>query len=353
MSKTFIIAEAGANHDRNEFQALRLIDEAVRAGADAVKFQTYSSDTLYSKYTPDFAGYSNIPKLIKDIELPRSWQKTLKSYCDDKGIEFMSTPFDERAVDELYKLGVKRFKISGFECTDPRFVKYVASTGLPLIISLGIGTDFETLFQIQRWILDVDDVEDVHLGTHDFSNNPDITYLHCNNAYPTPFKDINLGTMLDMKNYVKNHKWFVNTKIGLSDHTEGILVPPIAVAMGAKVVEKHYTVDRNLPGPDHSFAIEPDELKQMVENIRIAENVSDRKSNRYTESETGFSMARRSLVVCSDVKSGDILTEDNVTTKRPLLEDSIPAIEYYNMLGKTINVNLKNDEIIKWGMIND
>jgi len=352
-NKCFIVAEAGANHDRNESQAFRLIDEAVRAGTDAVKFQTYSSDTLYSKYTPDFAGYSNIPKLIKDIELPRSWQKTLKSYCDDNGIEFMSTPFDERAVDELYKLGVKRFKISGFECTDPRFVKYVASTGLPLIISLGIGTTLDTLFQIQRWILDVDDVEDVHLGTYDFSNNPDITYLHCNNAYPTPFKDINLGTMLDMKNYVKNHKWFVNTKIGLSDHTEGILVPPIAVAMGAKVVEKHYTVDRNLPGPDHSFAIEPDELKQMVENIRIAENVSDRKSNRYTESETGFSMARRSLVVCSDVKSGDILTEDNVTTKRPLLEDSIPAIEYYNMLGKTINVNLKNDEIIKWGMIND
>ena len=353
MNKTFIIAEAGANHDRNEFQAFRLIDEAVRAGADAVKFQTYSADTLYSKYTPDFAGYTNIPKLIKDIELPRNWQKTLKSYCDDNGIEFMSTPFDERAVDELYDLGVKRFKIAGFECTDPRFVKYVASTGLPLIISLGIGTSLDTLFQIQRWILDVDDIEDVHLGTHDFSNNPDITYLHCNNAYPTPFNDINLGTMLDMKNYVKNHKWFVNTQVGLSDHTEGILVPPIAVAMGAKVVEKHYTIDRNLPGPDHPFAIEPDELKQMVENIRIAENVSNKKSTEYTESEEGFSMARRSVIVKGDVKNGDVITKENITTKRPLLEDSIPASDYYNILGKTFTDNLSNDVILKWDNINE
>ena len=153
MSKTFIVAEAGANHDRKISQAFDLIDVAVDARADAVKFQTYSSDTLYSKYTPDFAGYSNIPKLIKDIELPRNWQKTLKSYCDDVGIEFMSTPFDEKAVDELYELGVKRFKISGFESTDPRFIKYVASTGLPLIISLGIGTTLDKLFKIQRWTM--------------------------------------------------------------------------------------------------------------------------------------------------------------------------------------------------------
>jgi sialic acid synthase SpsE len=352
MSKTFVIAEAGANHDRNESQAFRLVDEAVNAGADAVKFQTYSSDTLYSKYTPDFAGYKNIPKLIKDLELPRSWQKTLKSYCDDNGIEFMSTPFDERAVDELYKLGVKRFKISGFECTDPRFVKYVASTKLPLVISLGIGTNLDTLFQIQRWILDVDDVEDVHLGTHDFSNNPNITYLHCNNAYPTPFKDINLGTMSQIKNYMKTHKWFVNSEVGLSDHTEGILTPPIAVAMGAKVIEKHYTIDRTLSGPDHPFAIEPNELKDMVKNIRLVETMLDTKDTEYTESEQGFSMARRSVVTKVDLKVGDVLAEDNITTKRPLLKDSIPAIDYYDVIGKSVNVNIKKDDIIKRGNIN-
>ena len=352
MNKTFIIAEAGANHDRNKSQAFRLIDEAVNAGADAVKFQTYSADTLYSKYTPNFAGYKDIPKLIKDLELPRDWQKDLKLYCDDNGIEFMSTPFDEKAVDELHSLGVKRLKIAGFECTDPRLVKYIASTGLPLIISLGIGTNLDTLFQIQRWILDVDDVEEVHLGTYDFSNNPHITYLHCNNAYPTPFKDINLRTMEQIKNYIETHRWFVNSEIGLSDHTEGILTPPVAVAMGAKVIEKHYTIDRTLSGPDHPFAIEPNELKDMVKNIRLVETMLNTKDTEYTESEQGFSMARRSVVTKVDLKVGDILTEDNITTKRPLLEDSIPAIDYYDVIGKSVNVDIKKDDIIKRGNIN-
>ena len=167
MNKTFIIAEAGANHDRNFAQAFRLIDVAIESGVDAVKFQTYSSDTLYSKYTPNFAGYENIPKLIKDLELPRAWQKELKLYCDDNGIEFMSTPFDEKAVDELYNLGVKRFKIAGFECTDPRLVKYVASTKLPLIISLGIGTKFHTMNLIKDWV-------------QEENPNPNITFLHSN-----------------------------------------------------------------------------------------------------------------------------------------------------------------------------
>ena len=263
MDRTFIVADVGANHNRDLVQAMRLIDVAVDAKVDAVKFQTYSSETLYSKYTPDFAGYENITKLIKDIEMPRDWHKVLKSKCDDSGIEFMSTPFDEKAVDELFELGVKRFKIAGFECTDPRFVKYVASTKLPLIISLGIGTNVDTLFKIQRWILDLDEVLEVHLGTYDFSDNPDITYLHCNNAYPTPMEDINLGQMKSMKSYCDYHKWFANTKIGLSDHTEGILIPPIAVSMGAEVIEKHFTLDRSLSGPDHSFAIEPNELKNV------------------------------------------------------------------------------------------
>jgi N,N'-diacetyllegionaminate synthase len=335
MSKTFVIAEAGANHDKKQSQAFELIDVAVNSGADAVKFQTYSSDTLYSKYTPDFAGYKNIPKLIKDLELPRDWQKDLKLYCDDKGIEFMSTPFDESAVDELYNLGVKRFKIAGFESTDPRLVKYVASTKLPLIISVGIGTDFTTMARIKNWIFEVND-------------NPNITFLHCNNAYPTPFEDINLK---QMSNMIYTKLKGVN-KIGLSDHTEGILTPPIAVALGAEVIEKHYTIDRSLSGPDHSFAIEPDELKQMVDNIRLVEKMMKIKSKQYTESEKGFTMARRSVVAKCNINSGDILTEDNITTKRPLLKDSVPAIEYYDVVGKKVNTDIKEDEIIIRGMIN-
>ena len=336
MNKTFIVAEAGANHNRNESQAFKLIDKAVLAKADAVKFQTYSSETLYSKYTPDFAGYDNITKLIKDIELPRNWQKDLKSYCDDKGIEFMSTPFDEKAVDELYNLGVKRFKIAGFECTDPRFVKYVASTKLPLIISLGIGTNLNMMVDIRDWVRSV-------------NNKNDITFLHCNNAYPTPHSDINLG---HMKNMIKmNLNLFKQFKIGLSDHTEGILTPPIAVAMGAGVIEKHYTLDRNLPGPDHPFAIEPDELTEMVKNIRLVETMMGTKNEKYTESEKNFSMARRSVVVKGDVKKGEIITENNITTKRPLLDDSVPASEYYNILNKKFKKNLSDDAILSGGDI--
>ena len=150
MGKVFVIAEAGANHNRNLQQAYRLIDAAVIAKADAVKFQTYSSETLYSKYTPDFANYTNIPKLIKDLELPREWQRDLKLYCDDRGIEFMSTPADERAVEELYSLGVKRLKIAGFESTDPRWVKVVASTGLPLVITVGIGSTIKSTQNIKK-----------------------------------------------------------------------------------------------------------------------------------------------------------------------------------------------------------
>ena len=241
----------------------------------------------------------------------------------------MSTPFDERAVDELYDLGVKRFKIAGFESTDPRLVKYVASTKLPLIISLGIGTDFNTMVQIKNWILEV-------------NNNPDITFLHCNNAYPTPFEDINLK---HMSNMIYNGLKGV-MKFGLSDHTEGILTPPIAVALGAEVIEKHYTIDRSLSGPDHPFAIEPDELKEMVKNIRLVEKMMNIKSEQYTKSEKGFSMARRSVIVKGDVKQGDIITKDNITTKRPLLEDSIPAVEYYELIGKHFTKDLGDDVIL-------
>jgi len=329
-TQTFIIAEAGANHNRNKILAVDLIRAAIKAKANAVKFQTYSSETLYSKDTPDFAGYKNINKLIKDIELPRNWQSDLKLYCDDNGIEFMSTPFDERAVDELYEIGVKRFKIAGFEATDPRFVKYVASTGLPLIISLGIGTHTGNWATVRETILSE-------------NRSADITFLHCNHSYPTPYEDINLGQMKLLEDWASDF----NIKVGLSDHTEGILVPPIAVALGAQVIEKHYTINRNLPGPDHSFAIKPKELIDMVKNIRAAETMLNIKTAKYTGSEKSFVMATRSVVIKSNVKKGDMITLDNVTTKRPLLENSIPASQYYDIIGKRFNKNLESDSILK------
>ena len=353
MDKVFIIAEAGANHNRDWGIATQLIREASDAGADAVKFQTYSSETLYSKYTPDFAGYTNIPKLIKDIELPRSWQKDLKLYCDDLGIEFMSTPFDERAVDELYELGVKRLKIAGFESTDPRWVKYVASTGLPLIISLGTGASTDTILEVQKNILGPQVLNDprIHLGTFDFSNNPDVTYLHCNSAYPTPYEDINLGTMQALRRLSTSHKWLKNTQIGLSDHTLGVLVPPLAVALGASVIEKHYTLSRQLEGPDHPFAIEPHELKQMVSDIRTTEKCLGTKKGSYTTSEQKFTKGRRSVIASSRIEKGAKIKESHVTTKRPLLENSIPATDYYDVIGKVATRDIQEDEILLVGDI--
>ena len=324
---TFVIAEAGANHNRDFNQALKLIDVAKESGASAVKFQTYSSETLYSKNTPDFAGYKNINQLIKNIELPREWQKDLKQYCDEQSIEFMSTPFDEQAVDELVNLGVKKLKIAGFESTDWRFVDMVASTGLPLIISIGIGFNLREI----GYILDI---------VEKYGN--DLTLLHCNNAYPTPIKDVNLNSMKALQDF-KN----VNS-IGLSDHTMSTLTPALAVAAGATTIEKHFTLDKKLPGPDHAFALEPDQLKEMIDEIIMTEIMMGSIKDGYSESELNFTKARRSIVAKSNIKIGDILTVDNITTKRPYLEDNVAASEWFNILGKKSNQNYNTDDFIKW-----
>ena len=329
-NNAFVIAEAGANHNREWKLAVQLIDAAVDAKCDAVKFQTYSSETMYSSNTPDFAGYKNLPALIKSIELPREWQKDLKLYCDDSGIEFISTPFDCKAVDELFNIGVKRLKIAGFEATDPRIVKYAASTQLPLIITAGIGVDLQMIHTILSWVKEE-------------NPNPDVTFLHGNNAYPTPFEDINLGQILR----IKEERFDVPIRVGISDHTEGILIPPIAVSLGAEVVEKHFTIDRKLPGPDHPFAIEPQELKDMVENIRIAEkSMGASEKMRYTKSEKRFKKACRSVISLEAIKKGDIISEKNITTKRPFIENSIPAKSFYEVLGSIAARDIEPDSIM-------
>ena len=326
MMNTFIIAEAGANHNRNFNQALKLIEIAKESGADAVKFQTYSSETLYSKNTPNFAGYHNVNQLIKDIELPREWQKSLKTHCDMIDIEFMSTPFDKKAVNELVGLGVKRLKIAGFESTDLRFLDMVASTRLPLIISAGIGCSLDFIDKI--------------IKTCNNKGCDDLTILHCNNAYPTPQKDINLNTIKDIQAY------YPSVKVGLSDHTVNTLTPSLAVTMGAKVIEKHFTISRNLPGPDHSFALEPKELKEMIDNIRLTEVSLGRKKEQYTKSETEFSKARRSIVAKKTIKKGDLLNEASITTKRPFLKGNVAASEWFNTLGQVAIKDYKPDDFI-------
>jgi len=325
MTSTFIIAEAGANHNRNFDQALSLIDVAVEAGASACKFQTYSSETLYSKNTPDFAGYKNINQLIKDIELPREWQKDLKQYCDQKGIEFMSTPFDEKAVDELVNLGVKRLKIAGFESTDFRFVEMVASSKLPLVISLGIGFQMDYLNKIFEI-------------ASKYGN--DLNFMYCNNAYPTPIKDSGIAIIKRLAQDTK-YNW------GLSDHTESTLTPALAVVAGATIIEKHFTLSKHLPGPDHPFALEPNQLKEMVQHIIFAEEaILKQTMDEVSLSEQPFKQAMRSVIAKKTIKKGEIFTLDNITTKRPFLEGNIPARYFEFTLGKVADKSYNEDDFI-------
>ena len=331
--ETFVIAEAGANHNRDIKNAFALIDAAKNAGATAVKFQTYSSETLYCKNTKDFAGYKNINKLIKDIELPRSWQKELKMYCDDTGIEFMSTPFDEAAVDELVSLGVKRLKIAGFESTDPRFVKMVASTGLPLIISAGIGNNINSISRIIFWV-------------HEVQSNPDITILHCNNAYPTPNEDICLKTVRRIKNN------FPFIRVGLSDHTEEILTPAFAIHQGATCIEKHFTLSKKMIGPDHPFALEPDQLKEMIDMIKLAETMNRENKKVITASEAPFENAMRSVVSSRTIEEGETITLENITTMRPKTKNSIPAEDFYRTIGKKAIKKIEANTVLNRGDVN-
>jgi len=321
---TYIIAEAGSNHNKNLDQAYALVDAASDAGVTAVKFQIFSSHKLYSKNTPNFATYENINQLVKNLELPREWVEPIKNYCDGKGIEFMASPFDESAVQQLVDIGSKRIKIAGFESTDLRFVDMVASAQLPLIISAGIGCGIEK----------IDDI----LKTCHRHAVEDITILHCNNAYPTPQKDINLMTMVKIK-----ERYGSEIQVGLSDHTESTLTPALAVAMGATTIEKHFTLSKRLPGPDHSFAMNPSELKEMVDNIKVATISRGEKSNLHTASESSFSPARRSVVAITDIQQGDMLDASKITTRRPFLENSIPADKFYEVVGKKATKNIRKD----------
>jgi sialic acid synthase SpsE len=322
MTRTFIIAEAGANHNRDFNQAISLINVAKESGADACKFQTYSSETLYSKNTQDFAGYKNINKLIKDIELPREWQSDLKKHCDSVGIEFMSTPFDEKAVDELVSIGVRRMKIAGFESTDMRFVDMVCSAKLPIIVSIGIGANIKLIDKI--------------LGISNKHGIEDVTFLHCNNAYPTPPTDVNLETIRLMS----SDKRYTT---GFSDHTISPFTPALAVAAGANVIEKHFTLSKFLSGPDHPFALEPFELKTMVEHIRYTESCMGIKNYDFTESELSFKNAMRSVVSSKPIKKGDTFSHENITTKRPYINGAVPAISYFDIIGKVSKTDIDGD----------
>lgn len=333
MNNIHICGEIGANHDRRIKQAFSMIDLCAEVGCNSAKFQTYSSEKMYSKYTPDFDKYKNIPELIKSIELPREWQKDLKQYCDNKNIEFISTPFDYKAVDELVELGIKRIKIASFEATDEIFVRYIGNTNLPIIFSTGLMNQSEIIKTIS-WLLE--------------EHCPDITVLHCISSYPTLDNEIQLWRLKYLKNLInKEFNKINNIHIGFSDHTHGTLASSLSVMEGVIFIEKHITLSKRLSGPDHPFALEPLELKELVNNIRKSEVMYGQYGQDRPLCEKEMKKASRSVIAKRKLKVGETITIDDIVTKRPYLgQQYYHASEYREVLGKKVLTEIKEDEII-------
>lgn len=326
----FMIAEAGSNHNGRLEQAKKLIDVAVAAKADAVKFQIYKAESLYSKRTPEFSYLKgqNVYELIKSIETPREWLKELAGYCEARNITFLATPFDFEAIDLLAKY-VPAFKIASFEIVDLELLQYAARKGKPMIISTGMAN----LCEIEEAISSIKSV-----------GNNDIILLHCNSLYPTSVEAVNLKAMETMRTAFK-------VPIGFSDHTLGIHIPVAAVAMGACVIEKHFTLDRTLPGPDHSFALEPDELKEMVRGIREVEKAkgSGIKEKSALESDEMYVKARRSIHAKVNIPKETKITEDMLIVKRPGYGIKPKFIDM--VMGRVAKKDIKEDEWITWDAV--
>lgn len=330
-SPCFIIAEAGANHDRSLEQAKRLIDVAAEAGADAVKFQIYSAKTLYSQMLDALPGESDKPfDVIKRLEMPREWIPVLAGYSKEKGLIFLSTPFDREAVDQLDHF-VPAFKWASPELIDRPLLEYASRKGKPFIISTG----FYGLKEIQDAL---DWIRKAGKG------RAKAILLHCAGLYPTLHEEVNLRAMLAIKD--KFH-----VLVGYSDHTLDTVTPAAAVALGAKVIEKHFTLSRKLKGPDHPFALEPQELKEMVGNIRCVEKSLGSGIKKPVSREiTKEKLIRQGIVAAIDLKKGEKITSGNITTKR-VGEGGILPKYFSSVLGKKVIREVKADQKITWGII--
>jgi sialic acid synthase SpsE len=331
----YVIAEAGANHNRDLDTARALIDAAVAAGADAVKFQTYTGSDLYSTKTPRFDYLGDladtpIHQLLDDIALPRDWQPILAEHCRAQGIEFLSSPFDRAAVDELRALHVAALKIASFEIVDLGLIEYAASQGDPLIISTGMA--------------DLGEIEDA-LDSARHGGSDQLCLLQCASLYPSPPHIMNLRTIPALKAAFQ-------VPVGLSDHTLGTHIAPAAVAIGANLVEKHFTLDRTATGPDHAFAIEPDELITLVRHIREVESAMGDGRKRGPSDEERVEMygkARRSVVAAQKISAGTVITAEMLTVKRPGTGIAPKFIEA--IVGRRAAVDIDADDIMLWDML--
>lgn len=334
MNKTIIIAEAGVNHNGDLNNAFKLVDAAVEAGVDYIKFQTFKADKLVSKnakkadYQIQNTKNSEDSQLnmLKKLELSHEDHEKLISYCKEKNINFFSTAFDLDSLEYLKEIGLDLVKIPSGEITNLPYLRKAAKLFNRVIISTGMST--------------MDDISAaVNVFKREGVAEEMITILHCNTEYPTPMIDVNLKAMLSIG------KEF-GTEIGYSDHTLGIEVPTAAVAMGAKIIEKHFTLDNTWEGPDHAASLEPHELKAMVSAIRnIEKAISGSGVKEPSASEKkNMEIARKSIVAKTDIKKGEVFTEENLTVKRP--GSGISPMDWDSVIGKVSKKDFEMDELI-------
>ena len=334
-SKTFIIAELSANHNQNFDIAVETIKAMKKAGADAVKIQTYTADTITINSHKDYFKIKQdtlwdgkyLYDLYKEAYTPWEWQPDLKKIAEKEGMIFFSSPFDKSAVDFLEDMNVPAYKVASFEITDIPLIEYIASKKKPVIISTGIST-----------------LEDIKLAIDACKKmgNEKIALLKCTSSYPAPLEEANLKTIPDMIEKF-------NCVVGLSDHTLGISVPISAVSLGAKIVEKHFILDKRIGGPDSAFSIEPKDFELMVNAIRDVELSLGKVNYELSDKMKKSREFSRSLFVVKDIKKGEVLTEENIRSIRPGY--GLHPKYFYNVIGKKANTDISFGTPLSWDLI--
>ncbi len=331
MKRVCIIAEAGVNHNGNIDVAKRLVDVAYESGADVVKFQTFQADNLVSRYAQKAEYQRRLTdeketqrEMLKKLELTYDMHVELSRYCKEVGIHFLSTPFDLDSIDLLENIGMSQYKIPSGEITNLPYLRKIGSLKKPVILSSGMSTMGEVKEAVK--ILKENGASDVSV-------------LHCNTQYPTPMQDVNLNVM----NTIRKE---IGVCVGYSDHTEGIEVPIAAVAMGAEIIEKHFTLDKTMEGPDHKASLEPQELKAMIKAIRNIELAMGDAAKRPTRSESdNISVVRKSIVAKRKIEAGEIFSDENITAKRP--GTGISPMLWDSVIGRAAKRKYEEDELIE------
>ena len=331
----FIVAELSANHNQKFDLAVEHIKKAKEAGADAIKLQTYTPDTITIDCRNEYFAIKQdtlwdgktLYELYQEAYTPWEWQPKLKKIAEEEGLILFSTPFDKTAVDFLEDMNVALYKVASFEINDIPLIEYIASKGKPIILSTGIAT--------------LSDIE-LAVATCRKAGNHQLALLKCSSAYPTPIIEVNLRT-------IPNLAETFNTIVGISDYTLGISVPVAAVALGAKIIEKHFIINRTLGGPDSAFSLEFEEFKEMVQTIREVEQALGKVTYELTEKQKKSKTFSRSLFVVEDIKKGEIITEQNVRSIRPFY--GLAPVYLKDILGKTVKQDIVKGTPVTWDMI--